>query len=107
MGPIIEKHLTLDRQGGGPDDCFSLGPQELRKLCLGAKTAWQDLGKIDYGRKSSEQTNLKFQRSLYFEKNLKPGDVITSNDIRSIRAGCSPAPKHPDAVIGKKMRHGR
>lgn len=100
---IIEKHFTLDRQGGGPDDSFSLEPQDLRNLCLGAKTAWQALGKVDYGRKSSEQANVKFRRSLYFVKDLNPGDVITANDIRSVRPGYGLAPKHLDAVIGKKV----
>jgi pseudaminic acid synthase len=100
---IIEKHFTLDRNGGGPDDSFSLEPQDLRNLCLGAKIAWQALGKVDYGRKSSEQANVKFRRSLYFVKDLNPGDVITATDIRSVRPGYGLAPKHLDAVIGKKM----
>ncbi|MFH4258516.1 N-acetylneuraminate synthase family protein, partial [Acinetobacter baumannii] len=38
---LIEKHFTLDRNGGGPDDSFSLEPKELQQLCQGAKTAWQ------------------------------------------------------------------
>ena len=63
---IIEKHFTLNRNGGGPDDSFSLEPVELAALCQGAKTAWAALGRVDYGRKSSEQGNVKFRRSLYF-----------------------------------------
>ena len=61
---IIEKHVTLDRDGGGPDDSFSLEEEGLKELCVGAKTAWQSLGKVDYGRKSSEQGSVKFRRSL-------------------------------------------
>ena len=38
---IIEKHVTLDRNGGGPDDSFSLEAEGLSDLCLGAKRAWQ------------------------------------------------------------------
>jgi N-acetylneuraminate synthase len=35
---IIEKHFTLDRSGGGPDDSFSLEPAELAALCNDSKT---------------------------------------------------------------------
>ncbi len=100
---IIEKHFTLDRQGGGPDDSFSLEPKDLNDLCRGAQTAWQALGKVDYGRKSSEQANVKFRRSLYFVNDLQVGDVITPQDVRSVRPGFGLAPKHLDAVIGKKV----
>jgi len=74
---IIEKHFTLDRKGGGPDDSFSLEPADLAALCRDSKTAWNALGKIDYGRKSSEQDNVKFRRSLYFVKDMNAGDVVT------------------------------
>jgi pseudaminic acid synthase len=100
---IIEKHFTLDRNGGGPDDSFSLEPQDLKALCDGAKTAWLSLGQVDYGKKSSEQANVKFRRSLYFVKDLQPGAVITPEDVRSVRPGYGLAPKHLDAVIGKKV----
>jgi N-acetylneuraminate synthase len=74
---IIEKHFTLSRKGGGPDDSFSLEPGEFSALCRGARTAWEAMGQVDYGRKSSEQGNVKFRRSLYFVKELKAGDRIT------------------------------
>lgn len=97
---IIEKHFTLDRQGGGPDDSFSLEPPEMAALCQGAKTAWQALGQVDYGRKSSEQGNAQFRRSLYFVKSLKAGERVTTDAVRSVRPGFGLAPKHLDAVIG-------
>lgn len=100
---IIEKHFTLDRNGGGPDDSFSLEPAELKALCRDSKTAWAALGKVDYGRKSSEQGNVKFRRSLYFVKNLKAGDVITEDAVRSVRPGFGAAPKSLHDIIGKKV----
>lgn len=100
---IIEKHFTLDRSGGGPDDSFSLEPAELAALCRDSKTAWAALGKVDYGRKSSEQGNVKFRRSLYFVKNLKAGDVITPDAVRSVRPGFGLPPKHYDAVLGRQI----
>jgi N-acetylneuraminate synthase len=97
---IIEKHVTLDRNGGGPDDSFSLESEELRQLCVGAKTAWNSLGSIDYGRKSSEQGNIKFRRSLYVSKNIKQGEIFTKDNIRSIRPGFGLPPKYYEEILG-------
>lgn len=101
---IIEKHFTLDRNGGGPDDSFSLEPVELAALCKGAKTAWQAVGQVDYGRKSSEQGNVKFRRSLYFVKPLKQGDRVTADAVRSVRPGFGLPPKHLDKVLGSTLK---
>lgn len=100
---IIEKHFTLDRNGGGPDDSFSLEPPDLAALCTGAQTAWQALGRVDYGRKSSEQGNVQFRRSLYFVRPLKAGDTITRDVVRSVRPGFGLAPKHLETVLGRKV----
>jgi len=100
---IIEKHFTLDRSGGGPDDSFSLDPADLAAMCQGAKTAWSALGRVDYGRKSSEQGNIKFRRSLYFVKDMKAGDVITPDCVRSVRPGFGLPPKLLDYIIGKRL----
>lgn len=101
---IIEKHFTLDRSGGGPDDSFSLEPPELAAMCRDCKTAWAALGTVDYARKSSEQGNVKFRRSLYFVKDMKAGDVITRDAIRSVRPGFGLAPKNYELIIGKNIR---
>lgn len=100
---IIEKHFTLDRCGGGPDDSFSLEPAELLALCKDSKTAWSALGKVNYARTSSEQGNVKFRRSLYYVKDLKQGDVITDNSVRSVRPGFGIAPKYLSDILGKKV----
>ena len=100
---IIEKHFTLDRSGGGPDDSFSLEPSDLAELCTGAKTAWEALGRVSYERQASELSNVKFRRSLYFVKDMKAGEVISKDDIRSVRPGFGLPPKHFDAIIGKKL----
>lgn len=100
---IIEKHFTLDRNGGGPDDSFSLEPVELAALCRDSKTAWSSLGKVDYGRKSSEQGNVKFRRSLYFVKSLKAGDIVTCDAVRSVRPGFGVAPKFLSDIVGKRV----
>jgi pseudaminic acid synthase len=101
---IIEKHFTLDRAGGGPDDSFSLEPEGLRELCRSARTVWEAMGTVNYGRKSSEIGNVKFRRSLYFVKPLKAGDRVTADAVRSVRPGFGLAPKHLDAVVGCVLR---
>jgi N-acetylneuraminate synthase len=100
---IIEKHFTLDRSGGGPDDSFSLEPADLAALCSGVKTAWLALGKVNYGRKSSELGNVKFRRSLYFVETLKAGDIITRANIRSVRPGFGLPPKEIESIIGRSV----
>lgn len=100
---IIEKHFTLDRSGGGPDDSFSLEPRELEELCKGSRTAWEAIGRVDYGRKSSEIGNVTFRRSLYFVKDLQPGELITPDAIRSVRPGHGLAPKYADKLVGMRI----
>ncbi len=100
---IIEKHFTLDRNGGGADDSFSLEPADLTNLCKDSKTAWQSLGRVDYGRKSSEIGNVQFRRSLYFVKDMQKGEVIDETCIRSVRPGFGLAPKFFDEILGKKV----
>jgi N-acetylneuraminate synthase len=101
---IIEKHFTLDRNGGGPDDSFSLEPAELQELCQNARTAWEAMGTVNYGRKSSEIGNVKFRRSLYFVKPLKAGDRVSADAVRSVRPGFGLAPKHLDEVVGAVLK---
>jgi N-acetylneuraminate synthase len=102
-GAIIEKHVTLDRNNGGPDDSFSLEKEGLIALCRGAKTAWQALGQVEYGLKPSEVSNIQFRRSLYFVKALKKGELITEEHIRSVRPGFGIAPKHFSCLIGRPV----
>ena len=101
---IIEKHFTLDRSNGGPDDSFSLEPPEMAALCEAAKTAWLAMGKVDYGQKSSEIGNVKFRRSLYFIKDLKEGEIVTTDSIRSIRPGFGLKPKYMKNIIGQSVK---
>jgi N-acetylneuraminate synthase len=101
---LIEKHFTLDRKGGGPDDSFSLEPPELAALCADVRTAWHALGRVDYGRKSSEQGNAKFRRSLYFVEDMKAGEKITPAKIRSIRPGFGLPPNCYEACLGRAVR---
>jgi pseudaminic acid synthase len=100
---IIEKHITLSRADGGPDDAFSLEPTDLKQLCEDSAVAWSALGNVHYQPVSSEQITIKHRRSLYFVKNLQAGDVIDSDAIRSVRPANGLPPKFHAELIGKKV----
>jgi pseudaminic acid synthase len=100
---IVEKHVTLNKLGGGPDDSFSLDSDDLSKLCKDLLIAWESLGKVDYGVKNSEKANIKFRRSLYFVEDIFLGEKITKDNVKSIRPGYGLAPKNLDIIIGKKV----
>ncbi len=100
---VIEKHFTMDRSGGGPDDSFSLEPLEFQNLCRDCRTAWEALGKVDYLRKGSEEGNARFRRSLYVITDVKAGDLVTPANVKSIRPGYGLAPRFYDDLLGRRF----
>ena len=101
---IVEKHFTLDRNGGGPDDSFSMEPQDLQALCRDAQVAWQALGQVSYHRTAAEEENRQFRRSLYIVEAVEAGEVLTEDNVRSIRPGFGLPPKALDKVLGKRFK---
>lgn len=101
---LIEKHVTLCRSDGGPDSTFSLEPGELSLLVESCRTARAALGRVSYEREASEKENLVFRRSIYVVKDVKAGAPLTPENVRVIRPGFGLAPRHWDAVIGRRAR---
>lgn len=101
---LIEKHVTLDRSAGGPDDSFSLEKNDLLMLCQDSKQAWSALGRVNYQRKGSEKGNMVFRRSIYVVKDIAVGETLTEKNVKSIRPGYGLAPKYYDEILGKKAR---
>lgn len=99
---IIEKHFTLRRSDGSPDAAFSLEPQEMKAMVKAIRDAEKAIGRPTYEVKGKEAENMVFRRSLFAVKDIKKGEALTKDNIRSIRPGYGLAPKHLEAVLGKK-----
>jgi len=100
---VIEKHVTLRRQDGGPDAAFSLEPDELRTLTSDVHTAWGALGEARDAPRPSEATQRPLRRSLYVPEDLKPGDVLTPETVRSVRPGYGLHTRHYRQVLGRRV----
>jgi pseudaminic acid synthase len=100
---VIEKHFTLSRAEGGVDSAFSLEPDELRALVVETERAWQSLGRVSYGPTDAEQPSLALRRSIYIARDLKAGEVLTRENLRCVRPGRGLAPKHYEALLGRRV----
>ncbi|MCP4265423.1 MAG: pseudaminic acid synthase [Candidatus Brocadiaceae bacterium] len=102
-GCVVEKHVTLSRAEGGVDAGFSMEPHELSALVNESKRAWESLGHTLYGPSKQEQPSLKYRRSLYVIRDMKAGEEITDQNLRSIRPAKGLSPKFYNLVIGKQI----
>lgn len=100
---VIEKHFTLSRQSGSPDDAFSLEPQEFKQMVDSIRVVEQTFGKVTYGGVKGEEAMKKFRRSLFFVKDMKAGDVIDETCVRSIRPGNGLHTKYYWDIVGKTV----
>lgn len=98
---IIEKHFTLSRESGSPDDAFSLEPAEWKEMVQRVREAESIIGKQLYGGVKGEEAMKTFRRSLFVVKPLKKGEKITEEQIRSIRPGHGCHTKHFWDLLGK------
>lgn len=100
---VIEKHFILDKTIGGPDASFSLDVDEFKAMVVAVRDAEKALGKATYQLKDSQVKNKQFARSLYVAEDMKAGDVITKENVRSVRPGFGLHPKYLSEIIGKTV----
>ena len=100
---VIEKHFTLKRSDGGADGAFSMEPQEFKQLVKEGNAVKDSLGVADWKLAESESESRRLRRSLYITKDVKKGDLITKENLRSIRPGFGCEPKHYESLLGKRF----
>lgn len=97
---IIEKHFIIDRSIGGPDASFSLNEKEFTNMVSAVRETEVAIGEVNYKLTEKQLQGRNFSRSLYFVKDLKKGDIIDENHVRSIRPGFGAHPKFLKDILG-------
>jgi pseudaminic acid synthase len=102
---LIEKHFIMDRQIGGPDSAFSMEPSEFEQMVKNVRDVEKALGIATLELSPKSAKNRDFARSLYIVEDIKSGEVLNKNNVRSIRPGFGLAPKHLNEILGKKAKN--
>lgn len=101
---VLEKHFCLDKKISTADVAFSMDPREFSEFVADIRIAEQTVGKTYYGISEKEKASLVFRRSLYAVKEIKPGDVFSEKNVRSIRPGYGISPAYQEMLIGKSAK---
>jgi pseudaminic acid synthase len=98
---VIEKHLILNKNIGGPDSEFSLDKNEFKEMVKAIRATEQLIGRIDYRLTDKQNESRQFARSLYIAKDIKKGEKFNEENIRSVRPGYGLHPKYLQHILGK------
>lgn len=99
---IIEKHFILDHAIGGEDASFSMDESEFAEMVQAVREAESAIGVVDYALTAKQRKGRDFCRSLYVVEDIKGGEVLTANNVRSVRPGFGMHPKFYKEILGKK-----
>lgn len=101
---LIEKHFILDRKLGGPDASFSMEPHEFKEMVDSVRTLETALGSEELMLSKKIEKSRQFARSLYVVKDILPDEVLTNENVRSIRPGFGMKPKYMNQILGKTAK---
>lgn len=101
---MIEKHFIIDRSIGGPDAAFSMDEREFAQMVRDVRMVEAAIGSVSYELTDKMKSGREFCRSLYVAEDMKAGDVITEQNVRSVRPGFGLHPKHLKDILGKRVK---
>lgn len=96
---VVEKHFILDRALGGLDSGFSLNKDEFAQMVKEIRMTEEAMGKVSYELAGRGPTG---RRSLFACKDIKKGEVLTLDNVRSVRPAAGLHPKYFNEILGKK-----
>ncbi len=100
---VVEKHFIIDRSIGGPDSAFSLEADEFKLMVENIRKVEAALGSVNYPTDTSKIKGREFARSLYVSQPMKKGDMITKQNVRSVRPSFGLHPKYLPELLGRKV----
>lgn len=100
---MIEKHFIMDHSIGGPDASFSMDKEEFREMVSSIRKTEQIIGQASYELDEDKKKTREFARSLFVTADVKAGDAITKENVRSIRPGYGISPKYIHEIMGRKF----
>ncbi len=100
---VVEKHFIIDRNIGGPDAAFSMDQEAFTQMVQNIRQVEKALGRVNYPTEPSKIKGREYARSLYVAEDMKAGDIITAQNVRSVRPGFGLHPKYLPDIIGKRV----
>ena len=101
---VVEKHFIIDRSIGGPDSAFSMEALDFKQMVDDIRKVEAALGSANYPTDPAVIKGRNGARSLYVAQPMKKGDVITEENVRSVRPGYGLHPKYLPELIGRKVK---
>ena len=100
---VVEKHLTLRRADGGPDSAFSMEPEEFKAMVDNIRIIEQSLGRVTYDLTPGQAKEREHSRSLFIAQDMKAGEVLTPQNLRSVRPANGLHTMYYEELLGKKV----
>ncbi len=100
---VIEKHLTLARADGGVDSAFSMEPAEFKEMVDNIRIVEKARGKVSYDITAKQEKQREFARSLFIAADIKAGEVLTQENLRSVRPANGLHPRYYEELLGRRV----
>lgn len=98
---VIEKHFRCDWHPETEDSAFSMDTWAFGKMVRKVHNTWTAMQPRSY---RSEEGHRELRRSLYVTTDLVAGEVLTRENVRSIRPSGGLEPRFIDDVVGRAAR---